>query len=122
VPPGAIWQGGQVKVDRLFAGIEHEIYRPVLIFVDQARQLLFFRVSPMGQVSVRAEPVDLSIRIEVLHTEHRMGSTKGDQATGESVYLLMLLKTVPVTPAGLVVLAVGIIVAALCAAKFVPSQ
>src|SRR6185369_16873367 len=94
----------------------------MLAFVDQAGQLFFFRISPVGRSPVGTKPTNLGIRIKLFRTQHRMGTTKGDHAASEAVYLLVLFQIAPVTPTGLVVLAVGIIVAALCAAKFVPSQ
>ena len=51
-----------------------------------------------------------------------MGSTKGDHATGEAEYVLVRFQTAPVVPARFVVLAVGVVVAALRAAKFVPAE
>ncbi len=122
VPPGASWHGWQVKGGRLSAGIEHEIQRLVFAFVDQAGQLLFFRIRPVGQVPVWAEPLDLGVRVEMLLTQHRMGTTKGDHATGEAENFPMLFQPAPVMPARCVVLAVGIIVAALRAAEFVAAQ
>src|SRR4029078_971095 len=88
----------------------------------QTGKLLFFRVRPVRQIPVRAEPVNLSIRIECLSTQHPMRLTKGDHATDEAENFPMLFQTPPVMPARFVVLAVRIIVAALRAAKFVPSQ
>ncbi|MEO8328083.1 MAG: hypothetical protein ABI618_19730, partial [Nitrospirota bacterium] len=71
---------------------------------------------------MRAEPMDLDVCVEVLLTHNRMGTTKGDHAACEAVQLLVLLEVAPITPAGFVVLAVGVIVAALRAAKFVPAK
>src|SRR5580765_3315707 len=94
----------------------------MLAFVDQAGQLLFFWIRPVRRSPVGIKPMDLGIRIELLSTQHRMCTTKGDHAPSESIHLLVPFQKAPVTPTGLVVLAVRIIVAALCAAKFVPSQ
>src|ERR1019366_7797886 len=104
------------------AGIEHQAKYALLIFVDQTGELLFFRVSPVGRDTVRAEPTDLGVRVELLLTQNRMRSTKGNHAAGEAVHFLVLLQLAPVTPTGLVVLAVGVVVAALRAAKFITAE
>jgi len=51
-----------------------------------------------------------------------MGAAKGDHALGKPVILLMLLKIGPVNPTGFIVLAVGVVVAALGAAEFISAQ
>src|SRR6476469_6257774 len=118
-PGSAIRRGRQAEGDSVSAGIEHEVQGILFAFIDQAGKLLRVRISPVRQVPVRAEPMDLGIRVEMLGAQDRMGATKGNQASGEAVHLLIPVQMAPVVPAGLVVLAIGIIVTALRAAEFI---
>ena len=122
MPPGHWQYGGQTEIDRIGAGIEHQAKSALLIFMDQTGKLFFFRVGPVGQSSLRAKPMDLGVRVESLLTQNRMGTTKGDHATREAENVPVLFHAAPVMPARFVVLAVGIVVAALRAAKFVPAE
>src|ERR1019366_6628955 len=122
MPPSPRQYGGQTEIDRISAGIEHQAKCVLLIFMDQTGKLFFFRVGPVGHSSLRAKPMDLGVRVELLLAQNRMGTTKGDHAVGKPVYLLMLFKMGPVNPTCFIVLAVGVVVAALRAAKFVASQ
>src|SRR5579872_1615971 len=90
--------------------------------MDQTSELFAFGVGPVGQPSLRAKPVNLCVRVELLLAQNRMSATKGDHAPGKAVNLLMLFQTAPVNPARFVVLAVGVVVAALRAAKFVAAE
>ena len=71
---------------------------------------------------MRAEPLDLGVRVELLLAQNRMGTTKGDHATGEAENVPVLFQTSPVMPARCVILAVGVIVAALRAAHLVAAE
>ena len=122
MPPGSRKRAGQLEIDRIGAGIEHEEKCALLIFMDQTGKLSFFRVGPVGQSSLRAEPMDLGVRVELLLTQNRMRSTKGDHATGEVEDFSVLFQAVPVMPARFVVLAVSVVVTALGAAKFVSAE
>src|ERR1035438_5137284 len=122
MPPGPRRYGGQTEIDRIGAGIEHQAKCALLIFLDETGKLFFFRVSPVGHTTLRAKPMDLGVRVELLLAQNRMRTTKGDHATGEAEEFLVLFQTTPVKPAHFVVLAVGIVVAALRAAKFVPAE
>ena len=66
--------------------------------------------------------MDPGVRVELLLAQNRMGATKGDHAAGKPVNFLMLLKIGPVNPTGFIVLAVGVVVAALRATKFISAQ
>src|SRR5208283_455964 len=66
--------------------------------------------------------MDLGVCVELLLTQNRMGTTKGDHATSEAENFPVLFEAAPVMPARFVVLAVGVIVAALRAAKFVAAE
>src|SRR4030065_2315904 len=122
MPPNPRQYGGQTKIDRIGAGIEHQAKCALLIFMDQTGKLFCFRVGPVGQSSSRAKPMDLVVRLELLLAQNRMGATKGDHATGEAENIPVLFQTAPVMPARFVVLAVGVVVAALRATKFVPAE
>ena len=122
MPPGPRQGGGQNEIGRIGAGIEHQAKRVLPVFMDQAGKLFFFRVSPVGQSPLRAKPTDLGVRIKLLLAQNRMGAAKGDHAAGEAKNFPVLFQTAPVIPARFVVLAVGVIVAALRAAKFVPAE
>ena len=113
---------GKRKSTHIGAGIEHQEKRALSVFLDQAGKLLCFRVGPVGQIPLRAEPMDLGVRVELLLTQNRMRSTKGDHAAGKPVNLPVLFQIAPVIPTGFIVLAVGVVVAALRAAKFVPAE
>ena len=79
MPPSLGRQGGQSEINRSGAGIEHQAKCVLLVFVDQTGKLFFFRVGPVGQSSLRAKPLYLAIRVELLLTQNRMGTTKGEQ-------------------------------------------
>src|SRR5579863_171313 len=66
--------------------------------------------------------MDLGVGVELLLTQNRMRTTKGNHSTGEAENVTVLFETEPVVPARFVGLAVGVVVAALCAAKFVPAE
>ena len=51
-----------------------------------------------------------------------MGSAKGDHSPSEAVDLLVLFEQAPVKPAHLVILAVGIVIAALGSAKLIAAE
>src|SRR5580658_8537451 len=51
-----------------------------------------------------------------------MGPAKGDHSPSESVDLFVLLQQAPVKPAHLVILAVGIVIAALGSAKLIATE
>ncbi len=115
-------RGGQTEIARIGACIEHQVKCALIVFMDQTRKLFFTRVSPVGQSPMRAKPVDLGIRVELLLTQNRMGPTKGDHATSESKNFPVLFEAAPVIPTRFVVLAVGVIIAALRATKFVAAE
>ena len=47
VPPNPRQYGGQTEIDRIGAGIEHQAKCALLIFMDQAGKLPFFRIGPV---------------------------------------------------------------------------
>ena len=113
MPSNSRRYGRQIEINCVSAGIEYQAKCALIIFLDQASELLFFRVGPVGQSPMRAKPMDLSIRIELFLAQNRMGATKGDHATSEVVDFLMPFEKGPVFPTDFVVLAVGVVVAAL---------
>ena len=84
IPPSPRRYKGQTEIDRLGSGIEHQQKGARLIFMDQTGEMLFFRVGPVGQSPLGAKPMNLGIRVELPLTQNRMGTTKGDHATGEA--------------------------------------
>src|SRR5919198_6742835 len=116
MPACPIWRWWEKKVDRLGTGIEHQVQAVVLVFIELAGKALLVRVSPGGDSSLWAKPVDLGVRIECLLTQDRVRAPEGDQATGEARDLRVPFQVAPVIPARLVVLAVGVVVAVLRAA------
>ena len=40
--------GGQAEIDRVGAGIEHQVKCALFVFMEQTGKLFFFRVSPVG--------------------------------------------------------------------------
>ena len=122
MPPSPRRYGGQTETDRISTGIEHQAKCALLIFMDQTCKLFFFRVGPVGQSSLWGKPMDLGVRIELFLTQNRMGAAKCDHALDKPVDLPMPFKMGPVDPTRFVVLAVGIVVAALRAAKFVAAE
>src|SRR5450759_4718967 len=121
-PMSAIRCGWHAEIDRIGTSIEHQAKRVLLIFMDQTGELFFFRVDPVGQSSLWAKPMYLGVRVELLLAQNRMGTTKSNHPLGETVNFPVLLQKVPVNPTGFIVLTVGVVIAALRAAKFVASQ
>ena len=74
MPPSPWQYGGQTEINRIRAGIEHQAKCVLLIFIDQTGKLFCFRVGPVGQSSLRAKPMDLGVRIELLLTQNGMGT------------------------------------------------
>src|SRR5664280_1974633 len=71
---------------------------------------------------MRARPMDFGVGVELLFTENRMGTTKFDHATCEAENLVVLLQITPVMPARFIVLTVSVVIATLCATKFVSAE
>src|ERR1700678_3474669 len=90
--------------------------------MNQIGKLLGFRVGPVRRASMRRKPLDSVVRVEFLLTQYRMRATQGDHAAGKAIDLLVLFQVGPIKPTDLVVLTVGVIVAALSAAKFVTAE
>ena len=122
VPPSTWRCDGRTQIERSGVGVEQQAQSVVSAFMDQTDKLLFFRVCPVGQSAERAKPINVSAGVELLLTQHRMRSTKGDHAASEARNLPVLFQTVPVIPARFIVLAIGVVVASLRAAKFVAAE
>ena len=90
--------------------------------MDDTGNPVLFWVGPVRQSPLRAEPADLGVRVELLLAEDRMGKAKGDHPTGEPENFPVFLEAAPVIPARFVILAVGVVVAALRPAKFVSAE
>ena len=85
-------------------------------------KVLFIRVSPIWRAALRSKPMDLGVRVELLLAQNRVGQSEGDHAPGKPINLLMLFKVSPINPTGFIVLAIGVVVAALGAAEFISAQ
>ena len=96
IPLSPRHSGRKTEIDRIGAGVEHQAECVLLIFMDHTSKPFFFRVSPVGQSSLRGEPMDLGVRVELLLAQNRMRATKGDHAMGKPENLLMLFKIIPV--------------------------
>src|SRR6185312_306288 len=121
-PPRTLRWRRDLKGHRLGAGVEHQVQPILALRVNQAGQLSGVRVAPIRRLSRRIEPADVRIGIELLAGENRVRPTDGHHRAREPEDLLMLLQMAPVVPGGWVILAVGVVIAPLRAAKFVPSQ
>lgn len=77
---------------------------------------------PVRHSACRIEPSNFGFRVELFLTQHRMRVAKGDHVAGKPEDLLMPFEVAPVKPTGFIVLAVSIVVAALRAPNFIPSE
>ena len=66
LPSSSMQYGGQTEINRIGAGIEHQVQSVALIFLDQTGKLFLLRAGPVGQSSLRRKPMNLSILVELL--------------------------------------------------------
>src|SRR5262249_44460876 len=87
-------------------------------------------IVPRGRVEVQAEPADVGDRVaarvpageEPRPAEDRMTTPKGDELSEEGLHVAVAIRGVPVEPADLVVLGIGIVVPTLRAQKLIAAE
>ena len=118
-----------IEHDDVVVDGERAVLAPVgvVVAVDHDGDAAGGRVAPVvvgHDVAGRGEPAEVLRRLgadeEATATEHRMGVAQRDQATGEGEEIVVDVR--PVEPGDRVVLAVGVVVAALGAAELVAAE
>src|SRR5665213_1791127 len=90
--------------------------------MNKAGKLFTLEICPMRRSTLRTKPMNSFIFIEFFFTQNRMSDAKSDHALGKTKNFLILVKMGPVHPAGFIVLTIGVVIATLSAANFVPTE
>ena len=110
---------GSTKRARLRIGIEHQVEIGPVVGADHACEALLAALRASRGSAPGERTSESRRRVEGLAAQHRVRPAKGEHARDEADDLVVPLPERPVDPARLVVLAVGVVVAALRAAELV---